>query len=440
MDDGTLFEQSPLPVESYWLGQARSLGATAVRLDASWVGIAPGKRPRGFNAANPAASGYRWTTMDANVRVAAARGESILLLVQGAPKWAAGPGLPRGVNSAIWMPNAEDLGAFAHAIALRYSGHFRDPLNPRRMLPRIRYFQAWNEPNLPIFLLPQWAQARHGGWTAVSPGIYRRMLNAFYRGVKSASPSSVVLSASTAPYGDPPGTAGGRMAPVTFLQGLFCLSPKLKALSCPGGPPRLDVLDHHPYAIAPNVPARLPGDISVPDLGKIRRIVLAAQRARHVLPAGPKPLWVTEIDWASGGPDTPALQTRYLALAFYELWRQDVSHIFWYTLRDPPEPPNSFRDTGLFYYDGSAKPAAAAYVFPFVALRLAPHHVTLWGRAPRAGRVTIQKLTAHGWKRFAVLRTTRGGIFYAVRKAGPVAQWRAVSGSAASPVWTIGAG
>lgn len=436
MADGTLFEQSPAPVQSFWLARARALGATEIRLDASWVGIAPGKRPSGFNAADPSAPGYEWATLDANVRAAAAHGESVLLLVQGAPTWASGPHRPRSVEPAIWMPNAADFGAFAHAIARRYSGHFPDPLNPGRMLPRVRYFQAWNEPNLPLFLLPQWAKTGNGPWRAVSPGIYRGLLNAFYSGVKSVESSDVVLSAATGPYGDPPGTGQGRMAPVTFLEGLFCLSPRLAAQRCPD-PPHLDVLDHHPYAITPTVSAKLPGDISVPDLGKIWRILAAAQRAHHVLPAGPKPLWVSEIDWTSGHPDTPASQARYLALAFYELWRQGVSHIFWYTLRDPPEPPNSYYDAGLYYYDGTAKPAVAAYSFPFVALRLAPGHLTIWGRAPHAGAVSIQKLTPHGWRQATVLGSTRGGIFYAVRKLGSATRWRAVSGGATSPVWTI---
>ena len=435
LDDGAVLENGPAPTLAFWLDRARALGSSFVRLDVSWVGIEP-SHPTGADIANPRSPGYSWSPLDANVRAAAAHGQTILLLVLGTPSWADGSKPPAGVNPAVWFPNAERLGAFAHALATRYSGHFPDPLHPGHTLPRVRYFQAWNEPNLPSFLLPQWSRAPGGPWKAVSPAIYRSMLNAFYAGVKSVQPSGVVLSAATGPYGDPPGEGQGRMAPVTFLEGLFCLNASLGPQRCPN-PPHLDVLDHHPYAISPTASAREPGDVSVPDLGKIQRILDAAERLRRVFPAGPKPLWVTEIDWTSGHPDTPAIQARYLALAFYELWRQGVTHVFWYTLRDPLEPPNSYRDAGLYYYDGSAKPAVAAYRFPFVAVH-SSQGVTLWGRAPRPGEVLIQRLVHGRWRHVLTLQTTSGGIFYAVRRLGSHLDVRAVSRGTASPIWMTG--
>jgi hypothetical protein len=293
--------------------------------------------------------------------------------------------------------------------------------------------------------MPQWERTPGGAWQPVSPGLYRGLLNAFYAGVKSAVRSDVVLAAGTAPYGDPPGTAGGRMFPVTFLQGLFCLTPSLRPQRC-SDPPRLDALDHHPYSATPLSTTRNRGDIGVVQLYKIQRIVAAARRYRHVLPDGPKPLWVTEIDWLSTAPNTPEVQAQYLAQSFYELWRQGVTHVFWFEMRDPPpsiDPGGpAYLHTGLYEADGAPKPAIAAYRFPFVALSGdVPRTLILWGRAPARGTVLIQRLIRGRWRRFAVLRTTSGGIFYAVRKVGrrrQPRQFRAVIGRRVSPIWVNG--
>jgi len=230
--DYPLFMQSPAPVQAFWLNRGRALGSTTVRLQAFWSQIAPSRPSHSFHAADPRASGYQWASLDTDVRAAAAQGQSVVLLVRAAPSWAEGPGRPSGVAAGTWFPNARDFGAFAHAIALRYSGRFRDPLHRRTSLPRVRYFQAWNEPNLPNYLMPQWSRNSNGTRQPVSPGIYRALLNAFYGGVKSAQRDGFVLAAGTGPYGDPPATGQGRMAPVTFLRGLFCLDAGLGPQPC----------------------------------------------------------------------------------------------------------------------------------------------------------------------------------------------------------------
>ena len=50
---------------------------------------------------------------------------------------------------------------------------------PGAFLPRVRYWQPWNEPNLSYYLAPQWTRAG-GRWVAASPVIYRGLLNAVY--------------------------------------------------------------------------------------------------------------------------------------------------------------------------------------------------------------------------------------------------------------------
>ena len=68
----------------------------------------------------------------------------------------------------IWAPDPGAYGRFAVAVARRYSGQFTDPLNAGTDLPRVRLYQAWNEPNLPLFLQPQWV-AIDGEWAAGRP-------------------------------------------------------------------------------------------------------------------------------------------------------------------------------------------------------------------------------------------------------------------------------
>jgi hypothetical protein len=439
--DYPMFMQSPPPLQSYWLGQAETIGSRWIRLSADWYDIAPLRRPRRFNGTNPRARGYDWRSLDEDVEAAAAHHQTVVMMAWQAPNWAQARGAPPQFRG-IWFPNAAEFGAFGHALAVRYSGHFPDPAHRGRKLPRVRYFQAWNEPNYSNYLLPQWELVGRT-WVPVSPGIYRALLNAFYGGVKSAQRDAFVLSAGTGPYGDPPASGLGRMRPVTFLEGMFCLTPSLRPTGGCRNPPHLDGLDHHPYSIGPTVPAHNPGDISVPDLHRISHIVRAAARYGHVVPAGPKPLWVTEIDWTSSGGsgvNTPTTQANNLAAALYEFWRQGVTHVFWFELRDPPPAQtNSFATAGLFYSNGVPKPAVAAFQFPFAAV-LIPHRkhyaTALWGRAPIRGTVTIEKLVGTRWRRIARARTTSGGIFYTVRSVHVPVQLRAVIGRYASPVYT----
>jgi len=445
--DSPVFQDAPDSLHAPWFARARKIGSQWVRLNVYWSLIAPQTRPHGFQASNPGSAGYDWTALDASVREAAAQGQNVLMLVLAAPSWAQGPGgSPSAIEMGAWEPDPKALGAFAHAIALRYSGHFPDPLHRGQMLPLVNHFQAWNEPNVPIYIQPQWVRSSTGTILPASPEIYRGLLNSFYAAVKAVQPQSVVISAGTAPYGDPPGV--NRMYPVVFLQNLFCLTPSLTPTACPD-PPHLDALDHHPYAGSPVDKAKLPDDVIVPDLGKIERIVSAAQRFHHVLPAGPKPLWVTEMGWSSNPPNANApsltLQASYVSLAFYELWSQGVSHAFWYLLRDPLTVPDastgaSFFGGGLYFDDGVAKPAAASFRFPFVAIPV-PHQknlVTVWGRAPTAGTVMISRRVGGSWRRVLGLTTTPGGVFYSGLRLGRGVTVRAQIGGQTSQNWVTG--
>src|SRR6516162_4146060 len=115
--------------------------------------------------------------------------------------------MPADTTPGTCRPDTNALSDYGLALGTRYSGHFPDPAAPGRTLPQVAAFQVWNEPNLPDYLAPQWA-----GNATVAPALYRQMLNAFYAGLKSVDPSALVLTAGTAPFGDP--EPGGRIMPV----------------------------------------------------------------------------------------------------------------------------------------------------------------------------------------------------------------------------------
>lgn len=436
--DSFTLQDAVAPARGVWLSRAQSIGSSFVRILVTWAAIAPVQPATGVQAADPSDPAYNWSSLDAQIEDSVAHTQNVLLTLLAPPKWALGSHAPASAVPGTWRPSASALGAFAHAVAERYSGHFPDPVRLGQSLPRVRYFQAWNEPNLPIYLSPQWTRGRHGGWLPASPAIYRAMLNAVYANVKAVQPGATVLAAGTAPYGDPPGV--NRMAPVVFWRELLCLSgAALRQERCPN-PVHFDALDHHPYAFTPTIHAFDPDGVSVPDLGRITRIVRVAQRTHRVLPAGPKPFWITEIDWGSNPPDRSAIplstQARYVSLAFYELWRQGVSHVFWLLIRDYPAP--RLDGYGVYFRSGAAKPSAQAFRFPFVALPAGHRVVTLWGRAPAAGVVSIERRSGRRWRTVARLATTRAGIFYARRRLGSRLVLRAQLGASASLGWSTG--
>jgi hypothetical protein len=433
--DDPLFETTPPATERHFMGTAAHIGSTWVRLSVLWSEIAPAVRPAGFKAADPGDPHYDWAPLDASVRAAAAAHEHILLTVYSAPAWALGKGPP---HSFEWKPSPFAFGAFAAAVARRYSGHYVDRAESPRPLPAAGALEAWNEPNLPTSLQPQWV--RHGKrFFAFSPGWYRRLLNAFYGAVKRVLPHVPVLAAGLAPYGDPPG--GPRMRPVTFLEGVLCLNGRLRPLRCPG-PAHLDGIDDHPYSINPTVHAFNVDDTSVPDVHRLSHVLAVAVARHRALPHGPKQTWVSEIEWPSDPPrphaPSLAVQARYLDYCFYNLWAQGVTHIFWFTLSDrDTDYVDQVPGSGVFFASGAPKPAARAYAFPFVALPGARSSLTLWGRAPHPGRVVIAIHQRAGWRVLRRLSTTRGGIFFARTRVRlpPGALLRATVGRMASLPW-----
>jgi hypothetical protein len=290
------------------------------------------------------------------------------------------------------------------------------------MLPRAWAFQLWNEPNLSGYLAPQWV-----GRTAEAPMLYRAMLNALYGGIKAIDPRALVVTAGTAPFGDPqPG--GQRIMPARFWRDVLCVKqvgpppptsgPTASQLIGGGcrDPAHFDVLAHHPYSVgAPSTAALNADDVSIPDMGKLTRILRVAERAGQALPRIHHQVWVTETGYNTKPPNpqgVPVVQAaHWLAQALELLWNQGVSLITWNTIVDQaPVPSYSLTSqSGVYYLNGAPKPALQAFVLPLVAARENHDHVMVWIRSPASGLLTIQSRDAGGgWRTLQASRVSAG--------------------------------
>jgi hypothetical protein len=436
------FTSSDAALRDEWLARARSARASLVMLDASWAAIAPRRPPVGFDAADPADPFYDWEALDGAVRAAVAAGLEPVLDVEFAPAWAEGPGRPSPTLApgGTWLPQPEALGQFARSLAARYSGGFVDPADPAAgPLPRVRYFEIWSEENLSEHLNPLWRGRR-----LVGPAHYRAMLNAAYAAIHGADPAAKVIVGGLAPYGD--ARAGGsRIPPVWFWRSLLCLrGAALRPVDCPD-PAHFDIAAHNPIDVfGPDRGALSPLDVSVPDIGRLTAIVRKAVSTGRVLPDRPKPFWAPEIWWDSDPPDPRgvplARHARFLAESLFRLWREGVSAVVWWYMRDQAPGAAGFAATqqsGLFFRDGRPKPAYRAFRFPFVAHRAAGPRALVWGKAPAPGPLLVERRSAGGWAPLARLVAGPDRIFLAGVEAGGAARLRARQGGEASLAWRL---
>ena len=422
---------------AYWDAKAHTVGTQMVRLSVGWDQIAPASRPGGFDASDPNSPGYNWASVDQQVEQLTAEGFQVMLTIDGAPRWAEGSGKPSWAPAGSWEPSASDFGAFATAIARRYDGSTPNPQDPSETLPRVTLWQPWNEPNLDVYLSPQWNRNSRGAFVEAAPAIYRKMLNAFYRSVKAVSAANYVIAAGTAPYGLPPG--GARMGPVTFDQYLFCLNTSDRRVGC-SDPAHFNAIDHHPYGVeGPTWHAINSYDAAVPDIYKLTRVLRIAERDHTVLPSGRQGVWVTEVSWNTNPPESGGVSVaqaaRWLEQTFYILWSQGVSHVCWFQLADAG--PGNY-NSGVYFQDGRAKAGATAFRFPFVTHRRNSATVVAWGRSPQAGELRIERQTSHGWTVLAQFAVSQSEVFSLPLAIHRSAQFRAVVGANTSLTWSQG--
>jgi hypothetical protein len=323
--------------------QLKSLRAGMVRITIDWSAVAK-RRPT--DAADPADPAYNWTAVDHVVTQAGKNKIRVLAAIFGTPRWAgtAKNRLPRRVT---------DLRLFAFAAATRYSGTFEvgegDTL---QTLPAVRNWLAWNEPNNPVFLKPQWKKVR-GTWRPQSAFDYAKLCSAVWAGVHSTGlPNEKVACGATGPRGnDAPRTSRPSTSPLVFMQWLRRAGLK-----------RFDAYAHHPYYGSrfekPTTKPKSPKAITLGNIGLlIKQLNRSFGRSKR--------LWITEYGYQTRPPDryfgVPyALQAKYVHQA-YALAKKTrrVDVFIWFLIRD--ERRLSGWQSGVVTIGGKRKPAFRAF-------------------------------------------------------------------------------
>jgi hypothetical protein len=326
----------------------RTLGTLrpqVVRVMLGWggpFGVARDDRPEvGTDPADPA---YDWSLYDETVRTATARGVRVMFTIYGTPQWA---NLYQPANVA--PQNFTRLKEFAYAAAIRYSGAYRraDGI----VLPRVSLWTAWNEPNIPLGLKPQWRRLG-GRWVIHSAWTYAQICNAVYDGIHLTllRGQRVACGVTTARGNNAPGTRRPSVAPIGFLR-----ATKAAGLR------DFDAYAHHPYAgdprLAPGAKPRNPRAIT---LGNIHKLINEVTRLY-----GPKPIWITEYGYETSPPD-PVFgvgwqkQARYLREA-YGIARRNprIEMLIWFLARD--EARSRGWQSGFVSAGGRRKPSFYAF-------------------------------------------------------------------------------
>jgi hypothetical protein len=232
-----------------------------------------------------------------------------------------------------------DLTTFARMLATRYNGHHG--------FGTVSIWSVWNEPNLQLFLTPQFS-----GKKIVSPTLYAKLYKAAYAGIKQGNPSSAIAIGETSPEGrDKPIATKGQgqsVAPGTFAR----LLAQTKGL-------KFEAWAEHPYPTVTNGKAlgksRYP-NVTLPSLPLFEKN-LAKLFHR------PVPIWITEY-----GHQTRPAQRKGVTYAQQALYAKqalsyakndpNVEMFIWFTLRDSATNPWK---SGLEQPSGARKPAFASF-------------------------------------------------------------------------------
>ncbi|PWU24290.1 MAG: hypothetical protein C5B48_07010 [Candidatus Rokuibacteriota bacterium] len=325
----------------------KSLNVGVLRVTLYWGGAKFGvAKSKPFDPIDPADPAYNWSLYDRLVRYAAANGIQVLFSVYGTPNWA---NRGRGLNHA--PTSSEDLAKFAYAAAIRYSGTY--PGDDGEILPPVRFWLAWNEPNNPVFLSPQYKRSGKK-WIVQSAKDYVNICSAVYQGVHTTLlADEKVACGGTAPRGNnSPTSSRPSVSPLGFMSALHTYHLK-----------KFDAYAHHPYYGKPSEspttrPPGPPGHAVT--LGNINTLI--AQLTKYW---GRKPLWITEYGYQTRPPDPVfgvswARQAAWLTQSFSIARRNPrITMMLWYLLQD--EPRLSGWQSGLLTANGQKKPSFAAF-------------------------------------------------------------------------------
>ena len=336
--DDPSFRWAPEKVIPQNLQAAKQAHASLIHALADWRQIAPDKPKNPLDGDDPA---YNLSDLDALVQTAPRYNQQVFITISGCPGWANG-----GQANNHPPKNLNDLTQFAHMLAARYNGQ-------RIGFGAVTRWAVWNEPNLALFLTPQFG----AGGKIVSGAEYAKLYMAAYKGIKAGNPRALVAAGETSNRGHnaPTGGVSDSTAPATFAHAVSVANPKLPFAAWSTHPyPSL-------YSLGPNQRVAYP-NVGLTNISKLGDS-LRQWFHRRV------PIWITE--WgeqtepechqrcAVGGGISHAQQARDARTAL-ELAKANpyVEMFVWFILRDST---NKTWFSGLESASGAKKPAYGAF-------------------------------------------------------------------------------
>jgi hypothetical protein len=403
------------------LTQMKSLGVDTVRVTVLWKNVAENTRftkaqlgkltgklklaaqrqSKRFKAVNPSTYPIRnWDRYDNLLKSAADRGIKVYFNVTGpGPAWAmTKPPKQNSSMAATWKPKPAAFKQFVQAVGRRYDGTYKDENGSKGILPRVRFWSLWNEPNQAGWLSPQW-ERRGGSIVPASPALYRKLHQYGYRGLLASghrADTDIVLMGETAPLGSDARNAKAPMRPGLFLREVACIQPNgapytgaaAAARDCGDfakrGPLIANGYAHHPYTknVPPTVKDPNPDSMTMANINDLGTLLDdLSTKTNGAIPKN-LPLFMTEFGFETNPPDpfsgVPlADQAKFDMIGEYQAWqnpRIQSQAQFLYRDVDPvrrhPKTSKAYWFTyqsGLYFRNGVAKPAAGAYAMPFLA-------------------------------------------------------------------------
>lgn len=315
-------------------------GVGLMRVQLSWKKVQPVEgecEPSVEVPGVPVPGACDWSYYDRVVGGAAAAGVEVMPYMLTVPEWISKdentPPLHSDADRAAWTEWLEAAVRRYGPAGTYWADEYVTEHAGAAPLP-IRRWQVWNEPSDGTFWHPR-----------PNPAEYGELLELTATAIHGADPGAEVILAGV--FGSPNESNGGIDAK-PYLRALFG-SRDLGA--------SIDSLALHPYG--PNLKR---------SFGQVRRARAVFRRAG----LADRPLWITELGWASGGrhpqlSKTPAKQARLLrkAYAAYEARRArwKIAGVTWFAWQDTDDQyVCAFcAHVGLVTVDREPKPALAAY-------------------------------------------------------------------------------
>ena len=359
------------------------------------------------------------------------------------------------------------------AVGTRYSGTFDPTLDTSvpgdpNDLPRVSFWEIWNEPNFGLDLAPQ---AIKGSTVPTAPAMYRGLLDAGWSALHATGHGrdTIVIgnldargqSAKRQPGACPQGLPGnfGATKPMQFVRSLYCVSSTYKqlrggaaaAVGCPTNAaasrrfrvrapravPGLGV--RHPSLSGQ--PAAEPGQLGRPRLHRVQQPAASSpatlDRLQRIYGSGTHfRIYNNEYGYITNPPNrsltplnphgqfvSPSTAAYYINWAEYLSWRNPrIASTMQYLLYDPnPRLAPEFGGfaSGLIFYGGTRKPAYDAYRLPLflpttTARSQQPEPRGVGLRAPGAVRAARQRSPQQVQIQFQ--RGSRGAFTHAAHR------------------------